>query len=174
MSFLDLLAAVAQVVGGTQPDATHSTVPAANQPYWYSGRDAADGTGVAGLAGCYSIPTEVLGATPVGLVLPGPWRPDPSMPAFPMSGHKFTEDEVHVRIMVGHDAEQGLMARLVGFRDTVPLVFDAHMQLLSTPGVTSAWCNEGDLVEVMWGGNVYFALTFIVRVQRGLAATYVG
>lgn len=172
MSFLDLLTAVARVVGGTQPDATHSSVPVAQQPYWYSGRDAGDSTGVAGVAGCFSVPTDVLTATPVGLVLPGPWRPDQSLPAFPMQGHKFTEDEVHVRIMVGHDAEQALIARLVNFRDTVPPVFDAHMQLLNTPGVASAWCNEGDFIEVQWGGNVYFALAFIVRVQRGANVTY--
>lgn len=174
MSFLDLLSAVAQVVGGTQPDAAHSSVVAAQQPYWYSGRDTGDSTGVAGLAGCYSVPTDVLGPTPVGLVLPGPWRPDPSLPAFPTQGHKFLEDEIHVRIMVGHDAEQELMARLVNFRDTVPPAFDANMQLRGAAGVSSAWCNEGDFIEVAWGGDVYFALTFIVRVARGLNVMYSG
>lgn len=167
MAYLDLLAAVARIVGGTQPDA-------AGQPYWFSGHDAGDASGVAGLAGCWSVPTETLGATPVGLVLPGPWRPDSTMPAFPTQGHKFSEDEVHVRVMVGHDSEQALMARLVNFRDSVPPVFDAHMQLLNTAGVASAWCNEGDFQEVMWGGNVYFALVFVVRVQRGLSVTYTG
>jgi hypothetical protein len=172
MAFLDLLSAVAHVVGGTQPAQNQTTVSATQLPYWYSGHDTGDSSGVAGLAGCWSVPTEVIGATPVGMVLPGPWRPDSSMPAFPMQGHKFTEDEVHVRIMVGHDAEQALMARLVNFRDTVPPVFDAHMQLLNTTGVSSAWCNEGDFLEVQWGGNVYFALAFIVRVQRGTNVTY--
>jgi hypothetical protein len=174
VSYLDLLAAVAQIVGGTRPDVTHSSVTEAQLPYWFSGRDSQDATGVDGLAGCFSVPTEVLTATPVGLVLPGPWRPDPSMSAYPTQGHKFLEDEVHVRIMVGHDAEQALMARLVNFRDTVPPVFDAHMQLRNTPGVGSAWCNEGDFIEVAWGGKVYFAMAFIVRIARSLNVTYTG
>lgn len=177
MAYLDLLAAVARVVGGTQPTlaqltALQSPVSAGQQPYWYSGRDAGDSTGLPNLAGCWSVPTELLGATPVGMVMQGPWRPDPSLPAFPMGGRKFTEDEVHVRIMVGHDAEQALIARVMNFRDTLPAVFDGNMQLRNTPNVASAWCNEGDFVEVQWGGNVYFALAFIVRVQRGLPTTY--
>lgn len=174
MSYQTLLDAVARAVGGTRPDAAHSSVLAAQQPYWFSGVDTGDGSGVAGLAGCFSVPTEQLNATPVGMVFVGPWRPDPTMPAYATQGHKFSEDEIHVRILVGHDAEQTLVARLVNFRDTVPPALDSHMQLFNTAGVVSAWCNEGDFIEMMWGGNVYFALTFIVRVQRGLSVTYTG
>jgi hypothetical protein len=174
MPYQALLDAVARVVGGTQPDAAHASVPAERRPYWFSGVDTGDSSGVAGLAGCWSVPTEQVTSTPVGMVFVGPWRPDPTMQPFPVGGHKYTEDEIHVRVMVGHDASQTLIARLVNFRDTVPPAFEAHMQLLGTSGVTSAWCNEGDFIEMTWGGNVYFALTFIVRVARGLNVTYVG
>jgi hypothetical protein len=174
VSFDALLAAVARAVGGTQPSAALSTVPAPLQPYWYSGRDAADGTGVSGVVGCFSLPVATIDATPVAMVLPGPWRPDQSMPTYPMQGHKFTEDDIHVRVMVGHDDETAQMARLVNFRDTVPPAFDAHMQLFNTLDVAAAWCNEGDFIEVLWSGNVYFAMQFIVRVQRGSPVSYTG
>lgn len=174
MAYQALLDAVAKVVGGTQPSAGQTSVPTEQQPYWFSGKDAGDATGVGGLAGCWSIPTELVTSTPVGMVFVGPWRPDPTIPAYPMQGHKFSEDEIHVRVMVGHDAGQVLIARLVNFRDTVPPAFDAHMQLFNSLGVGSAWCNEGDFIEMAWGGNVYFALTFIVRVTRGLTVSYTG
>jgi len=171
VTYLNLLSAVARVVGGTHPDTAHSTVTASQLPYWYSGRDTGDNSGVSGLVGCWSLPTELIGGTPVGMVLPGPWKPDEVL-SYPMQGRKFVEDQVHVRIMVGHDDEQAQMAALVNFRDTVPPAFDGHMELFNTPGVVSAWSNEGDFLEVLWGGNVYFALVFIIRVQRGLNVTY--
>ena len=173
LSYLDLLNAVARVVGGTQPSASQSSVAAALQPYWFSGRDTGDSSGVAGLVGCFSLPTSTIDATPVAMVLPGPWRPNSNFP-FPTQGHKFTEDDVHVRVMVGHDDEQAQMARLVNFRDTLPPAFDAHMQLFGSAGVSTAWSNEGDFLEVLWSGNVYFALQFVVRVQRSLPVAYVG
>jgi hypothetical protein len=170
-AYLDLLNAVARVVGGTQPDAAHATVPAALQPYWFSGKDTGDASGVAGLAGCSSLPPEVIQATPVGMVLPGPWHP---LDATPIGGRKFTEDQIHVRVLVGHDDLTAQMARLVPFRDLVPPAFDGHMQLFNSAGVMTAWCADGDFMEVTWGGDVYVALVFIVHVQRALPVTYVG
>jgi hypothetical protein len=170
-AYQDLLNAVAHVVGGTQPSAGQTTAPAVLQPYWYSGRDSADGTGVAGLVGCSSLPPEIIQATPVGMVLPGPWHP---LEATPIGGRKFVEDQIHVRVLVGHDDLTTQMARLVPVRDLVPPAFDGHMQLFNTPGVTTAWCADGDFMEVSWGGNVYVALVFIVHVQRVLTTTYTG
>jgi hypothetical protein len=175
MAYLDLLNALARVVGGTQPDAAHSSVTAALQPYWYSGLETGDATGVPGIAGCFSVPTELITATPVGMVLQGPWAPDAALGmSGPRQGHRFTTDTIHVRTMVGHDAEADLMARLANFRDLVPAAFDAHMQLFGQPNVSSAWCETGDFIEVEWAGNVYFALVFMISVQRALPVTYIG
>lgn len=166
MAFLDMLNAAAKVVGGTQPDPT-------GNPYWFSGRDVGDSSGVAGLSGCWSLPPSVLGATPIAMVLPGPWRP--ADVTYPTQGHKFEEQELHVRVMVGHDDEQAQLALLVPFRDLVPPAFDSHMMLFNTAGVTSAWCSEGDFLEVSWpAGTTYFALIFVVRCQRAITVTYTG
>jgi hypothetical protein len=162
IAFLDLLGSVAKVVGGNQPDAS-------GRPYWYSGRDLADGSGVTGLAGCHSLPPEVLETTPVAIVLPGAWVP---MTNFPTQGHKVTEDAIRVWVMVGHDDLQSQMAMLVGFRDLVPTAFDSHMQLFNTAGVFTASCAEGQFREEPWAGSAYLVLEFVVRVQRQLAVTY--
>lgn len=174
MPYFDLLKAVAQVVGGTQPSLTQTSVSPALQPYWYSGVDAGDGSGVAGIAGCFSVPTDSIQATPVGMVLQGPWKPDTTVASGPRQGHKYSEEQIHVRVMVGHDDEPDLMAALANFRDTVPTAFDTHMQLLQTTGVMQAWCADGDFLEVEWAGNVYLSLVFIVTVLRALPVTYVG
>lgn len=175
MPYFDLLNAVARVVGGTQPAAAQSSVVDPSlQPYWYSGVDTGDSTGVPGLAGCFSVPSQSLHAAPVGMVLQGPWAPDATLSQGPRQGRRFTVDTIHVRIMVGHDAEAKLMGALANFRDVVPAAFDAHMQLFASTGVTTAWCESGDFIEVEWAGNVYFALVFMVSVQRALSVTYTG
>src|SRR5690349_7862039 len=104
MAYLDLLNAVARVVGGSQPNSSQASVTADLQPYWWSGRDVGDSTGVSGLVGCFSLPSQVISATPVGMVLPGSWRPDPTLPSA-RQGRKYMEDDIHIRIMVGHDDE---------------------------------------------------------------------
>jgi hypothetical protein len=161
---------VAQVVGGTQPSAAQASVPATLQPYWFSGADTGDGSGVAGVVGCFSLPQGALNSTPVGMVLPAVWKP---LEPRPMQGRKFIEDEVRVRILTGHDDITLQMALLVNFRDTVELAFNQHMQLFNTPGVLTTNCREGTFLEVDLGGTVYLAVEFNVFVQRGLAATYV-
>lgn len=171
MAYLDVLNAVARVAGGTQPTAAQSSAPAAQQPYWFSGRDSGDGSGVAGLTGCWSLPTDPIDTTPVGMVMPGPWRPDE---AFPTQGHTFSEDQVHLRVLTGHDTLQTGLSRLVNFRDSVPPAFNTHMQLFNTPGVAAAWCADGDFMEISWAGNVYWAMVFVIRVQRSISVTYTG
>jgi hypothetical protein len=170
MPYLDLLSAVARVVGGTQPSPAQASVPAILQPYWYSGLETGDGSGVPGIAGCFSVPTELIATTPIGIVFQGPWRPD--LTAGPMQGHRFSEDTIHVRCLVGHDAEADLMAALANFRDLIPAAFDAHMQLFATPGVMTAWCDQGDFIEMDWAGSTYLALVFMVSVRRALSVTY--
>lgn len=170
MSYLTLLNAVAQVVGGTQPNSTLSSVATALQPYWYSGADTTDGTGVAGLAGCFSLPTEQLNSTPVAMVLPDAWNP---LQPFPTQGRKYREDLVHVRVMVGHTDLQTAFVQLVNFADLVPTAFDTHMMLFNQANVDTADCSAGSFLEVEWPvGTVYYALQFVVKVHRAIPVTY--
>jgi hypothetical protein len=176
VAYQDLLNAVARVVGGTQPSTGQSSVGTDaegfnRQPYWFSGVDTGDSTGVTGLVGCFSLPMSSLDATPVGMVLPGPWKPEQP---FPTQGRKFLEDQVHVRVMTGHDAIGAQMAMLVNFRDLVETAFNQHMQLFGTAGVLAAKCESGDFVEVDLGGTTYLAVEFYVNVQRGLSVAYAG
>lgn len=175
MSYQGLLNAVAQVVGGTQPNATQSSVAAALQPYWFSGVDSGDNSGVSGIAGCFSIPTESLNNTPVAIVLPDGFV---SLnlgggEVFPRQGKKYREDTVHLRVMTGHADLQTQMAQLVAFADSVPTAFDTHMQLFNSSGVDTADCSTGVFLEVEWPvGTVYMALQFVLKIHRAISVTY--
>jgi hypothetical protein len=173
VAYLDLLNAVAQVVGGTKPSAAQvavgSTVAVANQPYWYSGLDAQDSSGVAGLVGCFSLPTEAVPGGPFAMVIPDAWLP---LEQFPTQGHERREDTVHVRVMAGHTDLQSAMAQLVNFADLVPTAFNTHMTLFGQANVFTAWCSQGAFLEVEWPvGTVYMAIQFTVQVQRSIPVT---
>lgn len=172
MSYLTLLNAMAQVVGGTQPDAGHASVPTAQQPYWYSGYDTGDSTGVSGLAGCHSLPTEVLGNLPVAMILPD--RREPLAEDYPVQGEYSREDTIRVRVFAGNNDMQTVMGQLVNVADAVPAAFNAHLELLATQDVMAAICDRCQFLEVEWGGTVYFAIEFTVRVQRSSSVVYQG
>lgn len=172
MSYQALLNAMAQVVGGTQPDAGHASVPMAQQPYWYSGFDTGDSSGVSGLAGCHSLPTEVLGNLPVAMILPDKW--DPLAEDYPVQGEYSREDAIRVRVFAGNNDMQTVMGQLVELADTIPAAFNAHLQLLGTQNVLAAINDRGQFLEVDWGGTVYFAIEFTVRVQRSSVVVYQG
>lgn len=170
-----MLNAVAQVVGGTQPNAAQSSVATALQPYWFSGIDTGDNTGVSGIAGCFSIPTESLNNTPVAIVLPDAFAPQDlgGGQVFPRQGKKYREDTVHLRVMTGHSDLQTQMATLVGFADSVPTAFDTHMTLFNSTGVDTADCSAGVFLEVEWPvGTVYMALQFVLKIRRSIPVTY--
>lgn len=181
-SYLDLLGAIARVVGGTQPTlpqlqagqngigedldaAAKTALQTKQQPYWYSGSDAGDGSGVTGLAGCYALPTEDLGATPVGMVLPNAWVP---WEKEPFQGRKNRIDDIRVRIMIASGDLMALTAQLVDYADLVPTAFDAHAQLFATLNVGYGECSTGRFLELSWGGKVYFALEFTVATLRSI------
>lgn len=163
-AYRNLLTAVATVVGGNQPDPV-------NKPYWFSGKDLGDGSGVAGLAGAWWPPVETFSDTPVALIIPG--NSKLQLP-FPTQGKKEIESIVHVRVMVGHSDLPTMILTVADFHDVVPTAFDTHMQLLGSPNVLAANCDGPDLLEVEWGGSPYAALEFMVRIQRVLPVAYVG
>lgn len=160
----NLLIAVAKVVGGNQPDA-------AGKPYWYSGKDKGDGSGVSGLAGAWWPAPEIVQDTPVALILPGPGK---LLQPFPHQGQKQIEDNIHVRVMVGHADLQTMLLMVVDFHDLVMSAFDTHMQLFGSTGVSSANCGPPQVLEVEWGGSSYAALEFVVKTVRMLPVSYQG
>ena len=178
MSYQTLLNAVAQVVGGTQPNNSQTSAlagPPDQRPYWFSGLETGDGSGVAGLAGCWSVAPDVFTNTPVGVVLPDGWTPQMigGGQPFPRQGRKYREDVVHVRVMTGHTDLQSQMSSLVNFADLVPTAFDTHMQLFNQAGVDTADCSTGVFLEVEWPtGTVYMAVQFIVKIRRAIPVTY--
>lgn len=177
MAYLDILTAAARVVGGSLSDVAHSPPPTGTAPgilapllpYWYSGRDMGDGTGVSGLTGCFAVPPEVVPFDPIAMILPGTWARSAGMPSYPLQGKKYDEDIIVVRIMVGHDDVTQSLLRLVNFRDTVPTAFDTHMQMFSSAGVVTADCADGRFIETEWpSGTAYFALEFYIHIERDI------
>lgn len=180
MSGQSLLNAVARVVGGTQPDNTHTTASAGSltpptspdrRPYWFSGIDTGDGSGVAGLPGCWSLPLEQIGdVSPIAMVFPDTGS---DLDAFPTQGHRRIETLIHVRVLTGHGDLMTNMAALVNFDDLVQAAFNTHMNLFGEAFVDTAWCSPGTHLEVAWPeGTVYNAIQFVVHVHRNIAVNY--
>lgn len=169
MAFQDVLNAVARVVGGTQPPAGQSSVTDDRQPYWFSGQDTGDGSGIPGVVGCFSLPVGTLDSTPVGMVLPASWKREGQ---YPTQGSKFLSDEVRVRVLTGHDDVTGAMAFLSNFRDLVESAFDSHMELFGQANVTAADAQSGEFLEIDLGGTTYLAAEVVVMVRRAVSVTY--
>ena len=177
MSYPTLRDAIARIVGGTQPDNAHTSIAPPStvgnvtapdqRPFWFSGADTGDASGVAGLAGCWSVPTEKIPVTPVAMVLPDSWQPDAQFP-FPVQGHKYRDDRLVVRLFTGNAPMQIAISQLEVFADTVTDAFDHHMQAFGEAGVSTVDCSTGRFLEVNWGGAAYFAIDFRVTVYRGL------
>lgn len=172
--YLTLLQAVARVAGGSNPTnpqilAAHPEMPSDLYPYWFSGLDHGnDGTGVAGLVGCFALPSEIVGPTPVGMLVPN--RFDPATD--PRGGQKIADEQVALRVMVGRDDMATQALRLVKFRDIVPAQFDLHMSAFGEPGVYMLQCDRGRFIELDWGGAPYMAWEFTIFVRRAIAASY--
>ncbi len=174
MSYQSLLNALARTVGGTQPTAGQaaagSGVPLVQQPYWFSGADAGDASGVSGLAGCFSVPTEKITLTPVAMILPDSWAPNALTP-YPTAGHKYRDDRVVVRVFTGNAAMQVAISQLNVFADAITDAFDHHMQAFGEANVGTVDCSVGRFLEVDWGGGAFFAIDFRVTVLRGIPVT---
>jgi hypothetical protein len=180
VSYQSLLNALARTVGGTQPDNAHTSVPAPKtvngvllpdqRPFWFSGVDTGDGTGVAGLPGCWSVPTEIVARTPMAMVLPDGWQPN-AMTPYPIPGHKYRDDRIVIRLFTGNAPMQVAIAQLIAFADIVTDAFDHHMGGFGEPNVSTVDCSTGRFLEVDWGGAAYFAVDFRVTILRGIPVT---
>ena len=152
-----LLNQLAKVVGGTvNPKDSH----------FFSGAIAADGTGIDGIKGCYSLPPKNITTTPVGIILPGPFKAQ-----LASQGEEDNEDEVRLLLLVAPYDGTYTYATLTPFRDLVTAAFRAHM---SAGGLVDqyAWVSAGTPAVHSWGGLDYFAWDFTISVHRSLAVTY--
>lgn len=169
-TFYDVVSAIALTVGGTQPDAV-------NKPYWFSGYDANDGTGVANLHGCYAEPPSAINDPPIGIILPTSFTAhapggDSDRLVF---GMEEQIDDIRLWILVRKIDPKTAWPNLAPFRDTVPDALRQHLQFgnypTSIPGVEQAWINSGQIIRTDYAGVEYAGWEFNVRVMRLLATT---
>lgn len=164
-AYLAILNKVAQLVGGTAPDPI-------NSPYFFSGSQVGDNTGIAGIAGCYSIPPETLPDPPIGIVIPENFTlQGPAHSGQLMQGNEDNEDHIRIWVLLWRNDAPTQYANLIPFRDGVPALFRAHMQLGGLVNI-DAFIVAGHSAVMKWNGTEYLGWEFILRVRQLLSVTY--
>jgi hypothetical protein len=160
--FHDVLANIALIVGGTQPDAT-------NERYFYSGVQKGDGSGISGINGCFSAPPFVVNCDPpFGVVLLGTGTDGGDLrgPGQLWQGTLLKTDMVRLQICVGLTDISNQYDTLIGFRDTVPATLAGKMTLNSTANLIDAFPGDYRFAHVTWASTPYQCLEFHIRVRR--------
>ena len=163
--FHDVLANIALVVGGTQPNAT-------TEPFFYSGAQKGDSTGISGLTGCYLGPFDVINATPpfaVVMLGSGTAGSDFRGGGGLFQGTLFKQDYVKLQICVGLTEPQKQHDTLIAYVDLVPTAFAAKMTLNSTANMLDAFPEDYRFAQVKWGGTDYMCIEWRIRVRRDVA-----
>jgi hypothetical protein len=173
VSFQDLRDAAARVVGGSAPDLV-------NRPRWFSGQDAGDGTGVAGMIGCYSAAQanlDVAGSSPVGgaigMVLNGPGNlhyPASTDSLGPSQEYSF--DNLRLLVLISRQDPEIEDALIGPFRDLVPAAFRAHTTLFNTVNVNQAAPSAWRPIALTYGNGKFIGWDFTIRVFRTTTVTY--
>jgi hypothetical protein len=170
--FQTVLDHVAQVIGGSQPDA-------ANRPRWFSGRDVGDSTGLVPggsypvFTGCYSAPPEAIEDVPVALVLPGNFEVGgPQNRDVYYQGEEYNVDDLRVLIFVYRIDSETDIANLMPYRDLMPAAFAAKMSAFSTASILQAMVRGGKPANITYAGISYSGWEFTVRVIRMVSRTY--
>jgi hypothetical protein len=170
--FQDLMDACAKVVGGNQPE------PGTN-PHFYSGyNNQQDGTGIAGLHGCYSVPPETIQEPPLGVILPGSFTVNSEKQRdLLVQGEEYNVDNLKLFIFVRNTDSKTEFANLTPFRDSVPAAFRAATQLgnpnlIAGQSLLQVWCADGRPGVFTWGGTTLIGWEFTLRVLRMIFATY--
>jgi hypothetical protein len=159
----DVMSHLAHVIGGTV---------SATDPTFFSGALAnagnGDGSGVAGLLGCYSDAPAGIEALPVGILLP------PSFKADLMSqGEEENFDDVTLVVLVAPADTESAINELMPFRDLVPAAFRSHMRAYAMPNTGWCYVSAGESGIHNWGGIDYYAWKFTLSVHRDMAVNYV-
>jgi hypothetical protein len=161
----DVRDACARVVGGTAPDA-------ANRPRWFSGVDSADGTGVAGVVGCWSAAQAqitVAGGGAVGsaagMVMNGPGNLH-----FPASvdslgpSQEYTFHNLRLLLVIPRADPETEDSLLTPFLDSVRAAFRAHTTLFNTANVEQAVPSAWRPLALTWGTGKFIGWDFTIRV----------
>lgn len=160
----DVLDRVARVVGGTVTS---------GDAHFFSGDKNANGTGISGLKGCYSVWPSNVQSTPCAIVAPGPFTAELTGQA-----KEFNSDNVRIILLVAPFDPKAQMAQLTPFRDLVPAAFRAHMWATDAshadpiPDIIDAWIVSGNAGTHVVGGTEYLAWEFVCRVRRELSISY--
>lgn len=154
----DVLDHLAKVVGGTVTT---------TDPHFFSGAIVGDGSGIAGLTGCYSAAPGGIGVPPVAILLPS--RFQATMRA---QGDEDNVEEVRLLLLVATADNESELALLNPFRDLVPAAFRSHMRAFAMPNNGYCFVSAGESGVHEWGGQEYFAWNFTLTVQRDLPVQY--
>lgn len=168
MAFSDVFDAIALIVGGTQPDTV-------KQPFFYSGAQKGDSTGISGIKGCYSAPPLSINCdTPFAVVLLGTGTDGSDFRGGTvlMQGENFPQDMVRLQICTGLTDPENQYNTLMDFRDVVPATFAGKLSLNSTATVLDAFPQDYKFAHVTWAGTEYMCLEFRIRVRRQITQTY--
>jgi hypothetical protein len=169
--FQDLLDAIAKLIGGNQPD------PLTN-PHFYSGYKAQDGSGVAGIHGCYSVPPESIQEPPLAVILPGAFTVNSDKARdLLVQGEEYNVDNLKLFLFVRNNDSKTQFANLNPFRDLIPTVFRAATQLgnaslISGQSILQVWCADGRPGVFTYAGTSLIGWEYTLRVIRMLAVTY--
>lgn len=168
-TYQDILDSVALVAGGTRQSAP---------PYgFFSGANANDGSGIAGLNGCYSQPPiNFTQRTPIGIVVPESFRA-----TLNLQGYEENIDRVRLLILHNDMDLATSLAILEPFRDLVPAAFRQHMQLsptnlsgaatLDSPPLYT-FVTDGRLIDNEWQGETYLSWSFTIELRREIGVIY--
>ena len=168
MAFSDVFDAIALIVGGTQPDATH-------QKFFYSGAQVGDSTGISGIKGCYSAPPLSINCdTPFAVVLMGTGTDGSDFKGGDLltQGTLFKQDYVKLQICTGLTDSENQYDVLMDFRDLIPSTLAGKLTLNSTATVFDAFPQDYKFGNVTWAGTEYQSLEFRIRVRRWVAQTW--
>ena len=170
--FQALLDAVAQLIGGNQPDAV-------NNPHFYSGYKNQDASGIAGIHGCYSVPPASIQEPPLGILLPGPFvvNSDRAKELL-VQAEEYNVDSIRFLLLVRLNDPKTQFANLNPFRDSVPAAIRAHTQLGNPnliPGMSilQVWVSDGKPGVFVYASTQYIGWDFTIKVARMVQALYV-
>lgn len=164
-TLLSILDKVGLLIGGTQPNPIGS-------PHFYSGLQVGDNTGVAGIAGCYSIPPETLPDPPVALLYPSSF--DAMGPAHAgqlMQGNEDNQDDITIWVLLWRNDLPTQYAAMVPFRDSIPALFRQHMQLGGLINI-DAFIIHGHTGRMVHEAVEYIGWEFTLRIRQLYSVTY--
>jgi hypothetical protein len=164
-SLMSVLDRIGLLIGGTQPDPVGS-------PHFYSGVQVGDGTGVAGIQGCYSIPPETLPDPPIAVLWPDKFEAmGPAHAGQLMQGNEDNQDDIYLWVLLWRNDLPTQYAAMVQYRDSIPALFRQHMQLGGLVNI-DAFVIAGRTGTMKWENDTYLGWEFTLRIRQLYSVTY--